>query len=199
MSPHPRNPARRLVLASVSPRRAELLRRLGVAFEVVPGRAMEVEGGHLRPSEVATTNACRKALSASEVRRDALILGADTVVALGRRLFGKPRDLRDAARMLRALSGKTHEVVTGVCLLRRSTGDLELFSETTRVTMRRLTPRAIAEYLRKVDVLDKAGAYAIQERGDELVRKISGSFSNVVGLPLERVRVALAARGIGGR
>lgn len=167
-------------------------------FEVVAGRAAEVDRGQLGPAEIAITNACRKALLVSEARRDALILGADTVVALGGRVYGKPSNLRDAARMLRALSGRTHEVVTGVCLCRRSTGDLELFSETTRVTMRRLTPGAITAYLRRVDVLDKAGAYAIQEHGDELVGKVSGSFTNVVGLPMERVRAALAGRGIGG-
>ena len=186
----------RIVLASASPRRAELLRSLGVEFEVLPSRAVEADAGHLSPAEVAMTNACRKALQVAEARRDALVVGADTVIALDGPLYGKPANLRHAARMLRALSGRTHDVVTGVCLCRRSAGDLELFAETTRVTMRRLLPRTIADYLRRVDVLDKAGAYAIQEHGDRIVRRISGSFSNVVGLPVERLRAALAARGI---
>ncbi len=167
---------------------------MGCAFRVVPSRAEEVEGGLLSPTEVALTNACRKALPVSGRHPRALVIGADTVVALGRRLFGKPRDRRDAARMLRALSGKTHEVITGVCLVRGPASVLELFAERTLVTFRRLTPRAIADYLGRVDVLDKAGAYAIQEHGDDLVRKISGSFTNVVGLPVERLRVALSKR-----
>jgi septum formation protein len=169
---------------------------MGIEFEVVHSRAEEIEGGHLSPLEVALTNACRKALPVGESNRTALVIGADTVVALGGRHFGKPANRRAAAGMLRALSGKTHEVITGVCLLRRSAGDLELFAERTLVTFRRLTARAIADYLDRVDVLDKAGAYAIQEHGDALVRKISGSFTNVVGLPVERLRVALTARGI---
>ncbi|MCE9581148.1 MAG: Maf family protein [Planctomycetes bacterium] len=192
-----KSPTRRLILASASPRRAELLRGLGVEFEVVPSEVDEVEGGRLAPSEVALTNAARKAMRLAESHADALILGADTVVALGGRLFGKPADNRVAAEMLSALSGKTHEVITGVCLLRRSAGDIELFAETTLVTFRPLTPAAIAGYLAKVPVLDKAGAYAIQERGDELVREIAGSFTNVVGLPVERVREALSVRGWG--
>lgn len=164
---------------------------MGVRFTVVPSRVEEVEGGHLRPEEIALTNACRKALSVAREHPRALVIGADTVVALGRRLFGKPRDRRDAVRMLAALSGKTHEVVTAVCL---AGARLEVFADRTLVTFRRLTPRAIAAYLDRVHVLDKAGAYAIQERGDALVRRIAGSFTNVVGLPVERLRTALAAR-----
>ncbi len=183
-----------LILASASPRRAELLRQLGLRFDVVPSRAAEIEGGHLLPAEVAMANACRKALPVASRHPRALVIGADTVVALGKRLFGKPRDRREAARMLGALSGKTHEVVTGVCLVRGSSAELEVFAERTLVTFRRLTAGAIRDYLDRVDVLDKAGAYAIQEHGDALVRKIAGSFTNVVGLPVERLRVALAKR-----
>jgi len=165
---------------------------MGVKFEVVASKVEEVTGGPLMPSEVAVTNACRKAISVADAHRDAMVIGADTVVAMGNRLFGKPADKRAAAAMLRALSGKTHEVTTGVCLVRRSTGDLAVFAETTRVTFRRLTARQIRDYIDRVPVLDKAGAYAIQERGDALVRKISGSFTNVVGLPVERLRAVLS-------
>ena len=193
-SPH--KTAKRLILASASPRRAELLRGIGVRFKVVPSRVEEVEGGRLTPMEVALTNACRKAMLLSETHCDAIIIGADTVVAMGNRLYGKPSDRAEAAGMLRALSGRTHEVITGVCLFRRSTGDLELFAERTLVTFRRLTNRGISEYLRKVDVLDKAGAYGIQEHGDAVVRRISGSFSNVVGLPVERLLTALSVWGV---
>ncbi|MCC6741633.1 MAG: septum formation protein Maf [Planctomycetia bacterium] len=180
-----------IILASASPRRVELLRDMGVHFTVVPSRVEEVEGGHLRPEETAVTNACRKALAVAKDHPRALVIGADTVVALGRRLFGKPRDRRHAARMLAALSGKTHEVVTAVCL---AGARFEVFDERTLVTFRRLTTRAIAAYLDRVHVLDKAGAYAIQEHGDALVLRISGSFTNVVGLPVERLRGALKKR-----
>lgn len=184
-----------LVLASASPRRAEMLRGMGVEFETIAPAVAEAEGGFLAPVEVALTNAARKALRVSEKRRQALVLGADTVVALDGRIFGKPATRKAAAKMLAALSGRTHEVITGVCLARAHFNELTLFAERTLVAFRRLTPRAIAAYLDAVDVLDKAGAYAIQERGDALVRRVEGSFSNVVGLPAERVSEALQAHG----
>jgi septum formation protein len=182
-----------IILASASPRRAELLRGMGVVtFEIVASAVEEVKAGPLLPPEVAITNACRKALSVADAHLDATVIGADTVVAMGSRLLGKPADKHEAELMLGELSGKTHEVTTGVCLVRRSTGDLAVFAETTRVTFHRLTARRIRDYIDRVPVLDKAGAYAIQERGDALVRKISGSFSNVVGLPVERLRAVLS-------
>lgn len=165
---------------------------MGVTFEIVASKVEEVTGGALMPPEIAITNACRKAISVADAHRDAMVIGADTVVAIGDRLLGKPADKREAASMLSALSGRTHEVTTGVCLVRRSTGDLAVFAETTRVTFHRLTAPQIREYIDRVPVLDKAGAYAIQERGDALVRKISGSFTNVVGLPVERLRAVLS-------
>ncbi|MEK7468528.1 MAG: Maf family protein [Planctomycetota bacterium] len=186
----------RIILASASPRRAELLQEMGVKVEIIPTRAAEIEGGHLDPLELALTNACRKAVVVSDLHPDALVIGADTVVTLGGRCFGKPADNRAAARMLRALSGKTHEVITGVCLMRKSARDLEVFAEISRVQLRRLTSRTISDYLAKVDVLDKAGAYAIQEHGEMLVKGLAGSFSNVVGLPVERLQAALSSRGL---
>jgi septum formation protein len=180
-----------IILASASPRRAELLRGMGLTFEIVPSKVDEVTAGALMPSEVAITNACRKAISVADAHRDAMVIGADTVVVIGNRLLGKPADTHEAALMLGELSGRTHEVTTGVCLVRRSTGDLAVFAETTRVTFHRLTARQIREYIDQVPVLDKAGAYAIQDRGDALVRKFSGSFTNVVGLPVERLRAVL--------
>jgi septum formation protein len=186
----------RFILASASPRRAELLRELGLEFDVVASRAQEVEDSHLDPMELAMTNACRKALAVADAYPDSLVIGADTVVALGAKCFGKPADRRAAARMLRALSGKIHEVITGVCLFRKSTGDLEVFAEISRVQFRRLTNQSISDYLDKVDVLDKAGAYAIQEHGKLIVKGLAGSLSNVVGLPVERLQAALCSRGL---
>ncbi len=165
---------------------------MGVAFEVVASTVEEVTGGPLTPSEVAITNACRKAVSVADAHQDAIVIGADTVVAIGDRLLGKPADKHEAASMLGELSGKTHEVTTGVCLVRRSTGELTIFAETTRVAFHRLTERQIRDYIERVPVLDKAGAYAIQDGGDALVRKLSGSFTNVVGLPVERLGAVLS-------
>jgi septum formation protein len=165
---------------------------MGVTFEIVASTVAEVAGGPLTPSDVAVTNACRKAISVADAHRAVTVIGADTVVALGDRLFGKPADASEAAAMLGELSEKTHEVTTGVCLVHRSTGELTVFAETTHVTFRRLTARQIRDYLDQVQVLDKAGAYAIQEQGDALVRQISGSFTNVVGLPVERLGEVLS-------
>jgi septum formation protein len=165
---------------------------MGVTFEIVASTVEEVAGGSLTPFDVAVTNACRKAISVADAHRAATVIGADTVVALGNRHFGKPADASAAAAMLGELSGKTHEVTTGVCLVRRLTGELTVLAETTRVTFRRVTARQIRDYIDRVHVLDKAGAYAIQERGDALVRRISGSFTNVVGLPVERLREVLS-------
>ncbi len=182
-----------IILASISPRRAELLRETGLVFGVVPARTRETHPGHLTPHEVAQINAYRKSRAVAKKHPDALVLGADTIVCLGKRIFGKPRSLKEARDMLSQLQGQTHEVVTGVCLLHLRSHRQKMFAARTRVTFRELSPAQIRSYLARVNPLDKAGAYAIQEHGDEIVASISGSFSNVVGLPLERVREELSA------
>lgn len=181
------------ILASASPRRRELLAQLGIAFEVVPGNADEVEQGPLTAREVCLLNAHRKARVVAKRHPDHLIIGADTVVALGTRLFGKPRDAADAMAMLEQLSGRTHQVFTGVCLLHLRRHRERLFAEMTHVTFRPLTDEVIHAYVTAVNTLDKAGAYAIQERGGEIVANIVGSYSNVVGLPIETLQAELEA------
>ena len=121
------------------------------------------------------------------------MLGADTLVFLGGEILGKPADFADAERMLASLQGRTHQVVTGVSLIHWRGRRERLFAVSTNVTFHPLTAKRIREYLSKVNPLDKAGAYAIQERGEMIVSKISGSHSNVVGLPLEQLRAELAA------
>jgi septum formation protein len=177
-----------LILASASPRRSELLRQLSLAFQVQPGRAEEIHPEHLSPHEICQVNAYRKARVIAKKHPDALVLGADTIVCLGIRVFGKPADHRDAHRMLSQLQGRTHEVVTGVCLLHLRTHRQKLFAESTTVTFRTLHSDQIRRYLSKIDPLDKAGAYAIQDEGDLIVKNVNGSYSNVVGLPLERLQ-----------
>jgi len=177
-----------IILASASPRRLELLRQVCQDFQVIPSNADETEHGALSPGEMSKINAYRKARAISKTHPDALVIGMDTVVALDDAIFNKPSNLDDAKRMLQCLQGRTHIVVTGVCLVHLRQRRLRLFSEVTHVTFKPLTAAHIAAYYKEVNPLDKAGGYAIQESGDQIVEKVDGSFSNVVGLPLERLR-----------
>lgn len=177
----------RLVLASSSPRRQELLRQCGVAFDVVPPDVAELDPGHLTASEGCLLNAHRKARAVAKRHPHRLVLGADTLVVLGDRRLGKPTDHAVARQMLRALAGRTHQVITGVCLLDLGRHREQLFAETTDVTFRPLSEQQIHDYFSQVDPLDKAGAYALQEHGELIVSGIRGSPTNVIGLPVERL------------
>lgn len=181
-----------LILASASPRRADLLRGLGLDFSVITSAAPEAHQEDFTARELCLVNAYRKARAVAKQHPQALVLGADTLVYLGTRLYGKPADMAEARRMLRELAGHTHQVVTGVCLLHLAKHRCRLFAETTHVTFKALSAAQIAAYLDAIEPLDKAGAYAIQDRGGEIVERINGSFSNVVGLPVERVKHELA-------
>jgi septum formation protein len=180
-----------LILASASPRRVELLRRLKLRFEVQPANVAEVHSDQLTAREACQVNAYRKARAVAKRRPDALVLAADTLVHLDNRLFGKPADLAEAHRMLARLSGRTHEVVTGVCLMRLRRHECHTFVEGTDVTFRKLAAKEITRYLAAINPLDKAGAYAIQDFGDWIVQEVDGSFTNVVGLPIERLQSEL--------
>jgi septum formation protein len=185
----------RLILASASPRRKELLTEAGYEFVVIPSQAEELHDNHLTARELCQLNAHRKARSIAKRYPDDLILGADTLVYLGTTLYGKPSSRADARRMLEELQGTRHQVVTGVSVIQWRSHKERLFVETTYVTFRQLKPSVLDQYLEKVDTLDKAGGYAIQEQGDELVASIEGSYSNVVGLPVERTREELNRLG----
>lgn len=180
-----------LILASASPRRAALLKQLELDFEILSADIAEFEDPNLTPAEICQLNAYHKARAIAKQVPDALVLGADTVVCIGARIFGKPVNLEAAEETLGALQAKTHEVITGVCLLHLRRHLQVLFADRTSVTFKRLTRKQIREYLAKTNPLDKAGAYAIQEHGERIVRKISGSYSNVVGLPLEALAKVL--------
>lgn len=182
-----------IILASESPRRVELLRRLAPDFKIVPSEASEIHQEQLTAGETVQINAYRKARTVAKKNPDALVLAADTLVYLESELFGKPKDLEQAYLMLERLHGKTHQVVTGVCLLNLRNHRQKLFTETTSVQFKRLDAVKIRRYLTKVNPLDKAGAYAIQDEGSAIVESISGSYTNVVGLPLERLKVELDA------
>lgn len=182
-----------VILASASPRRVELLRQLVPKFEVIPSAAPEAHDEQLTAWEMAQVNAYRKARAVAKQFPDALVVAADTMVYLDReaRLFGKPSDRRDAERMLTELAGRVHAVITGVCLLQLRGHRQRVFADWTDVRFHPLTQQQIKDYLALMNPLDKAGAYAIQEHGERIVAEISGSFSNVVGLPIERLREEL--------
>ena len=182
-----------LILASSSPRRADLLRQIGLTFQVVASGAREIMHEQLTARETAQLNAYRKARFVAKKFPDALVLGADTVVALDTELFGKPANLEEAYSMLEKLQGRTHQVASAICLLCLRQHRQRLAAESTMVTFRPLDPVKLRGYITRVNPLDKAGAYGIQEEGDLLVEKISGSYTNVVGLPVERLTQELAA------
>jgi septum formation protein len=182
-----------LLLASASPRRAQLLAAAGYRFEVIPGRAEEAHPEHLTPHEIAQLNAYRKARMIAKRHPDHLVLGADTVVCLDTRVFGKPGTLAEAEAMLKQLQGRTHEVVTGLCLIHLRGHAERILADSTLVTFRWLDAGEIRRYLARINPLDKSGGYAIQEHGEMIVDTIHGSRSNVIGLPMEQLEAALAA------
>lgn len=160
-------------------------------FQIVPGDAPEIFDEHLSPFEICQLNAHRKARVVAKKHPDAIVLGADTLVFLDGEIMGKPGTVAEAQRMLERLQGQTHQVVTGVSLTHLRRHRERLFAASTDVTFHPLDADRIREYLAAVNPLDKAGAYAIQERGELIVAAISGSYSNVVGLPLEQLRTEL--------
>lgn len=187
----------RVILASASPRRKELLSGMGIDFVAVPADVEEIGPDKgCSAAETVRLNACLKSLTVSELYPESLVIGADTVVECGGRIYGKPRDPADAAAMLRSLSGREHRVMTGVSLrLKQSALDLS-FVETSKVAFKNLSDSVIQEYMRKVNVMDKAGAYAVQEHGELILSSLTGSLSNVIGLPVETLRKELIRSGL---
>ncbi len=175
----------RFVLASKSPRREELLKNIGIKAEIMPADVNEAVFNSLPPKEMVTELAMLKAGNvARHFGHDAIVIGADTCVALGNRIFGKPEDEADAKRMLTELSGKTHEVYTGYCVVNCRDGVSVAKCEKTFVTFRELSEEEIDSYIKTREPMDKAGAYGIQQLGSKFVKKIEGDYFNVVGLPV---------------
>jgi len=207
-----------LVLASASPRRQELLRNAGISFAVQAADIDESPLAGESARECAERLAREKALAVWRTRPADLVLGADTIVVVDSTMLGKPVDSSDAARMLRMLSGRVHEVITGVCLvgavssdqwlvasqtsidltsevLRTENRELRTASETTLVTMNELSDEEIREYVASGEPMDKAGAYAIQGRASRWIPRIEGDYGNVVGLPVALVYGMLREMG----
>ena len=181
-----------IVLASASPRRRELMARVTPDFSVFPVDVDESTVPAKDPLEFAIGSATLKARRAAERFPEAVVIGADTVVALGLRILGKPKDREDARAMLRALSGRRHRVITGLAFFTKAAGRLLTGYDLTYVTFRELTDAMIDGYLDQETFLDKAGAYAVQEIGDAFVARMNGDYDNVVGFPVEKVRRLLA-------
>ena len=182
----------KLILASRSPRRKELLEKAGYQIEVVPPLGDETPPeGKTDPHEIATALALRKARSVHIRRSDGLILGADTVTVLKGEIIGKPQNDEEAKEMLQKLAGTKHVVITAVCLINGSTGAAVCGSEETAVEMKKMADSEIEEYVASGESMGASGAYKIQETGDKFVEDLEGSFSNVVGLPLELVEELL--------
>ncbi len=176
----------RLVLASGSPRRRELLARAGLKFDVVVPPLDEPDESHaqLPPASQAEARAYFKARCVADRNPDAIVVGADTIVALDKRVLGKPTDDDDARRILTELSGTRHRVITGLALCGPQ-GQRLISYEITYVTMRKMSESDIQSYIDSGEWKDKAGAYAIQETADRYIESLEGSFTNVVGLPME--------------
>ena len=180
-----------VILASASPRRSQLLASMDIEFEVVPSHVEELVDGYDFIPDLCEVNAGIKSEPIADMHPECLVIAADTMVYLEDTLFGKPTDIDDAHRMLTRLQGRTHQVTTGVSLIYHNEEISKSFSVITTVTFLSLDAGQISEYLAKIDPLDKAGGYAIQEHKQMIAKRVSGSVSNVVGLPVERLKEEL--------
>ena len=185
----------RLILASSSPRRRQLLSDEGYEFIIIEPSDDEDAPDGLSPEEHAKLLAARKAKSVAEGLDDGIVLGSDTVVTYAGEIIGKPDDARHAVEILSGLSGTRHAVITAICLVDAATGAEMCDAEATAIQMRDVPLEAIEAYVASGECFGKAGAYAIQENGDAFIERIDGSFSNVVGLPLELLESMLARLG----
>ena len=185
-----------LLLASNSPRRRALLEEAGFDFGNVSPDVYEKSDVDLTARELTLCNATRKGMWVARLHRDKVVLAADTLVALESSVIGKPKNLAEAAQILRRLSGRIHEVWSAVFICHLATARSTVFEELSRVRFHPLDQSKIDNYLRKINPLDKAGAYAAQGHGSEIIAGIEGSYTNVVGLPMEKTTAALARFGI---
>ncbi len=185
-----------IVLASGSPRRKDILREMGIEFSVEPSRYEEDNGQDLSPKELVEKQARGKAAEvAARLRPPVPVLGADTIVVLDGDILGKPRDEADAARMLSALSGRTHEVWTGVAVVFED--KVKIGAARTEVSFHEISSAEISAYIETGEPMDKAGAYALQGIGGQFVREVRGSRSNVIGLPKRLTATLLKEAGYG--
>ena len=186
----------RLILASASPRRKELLAELGLPFEVIPAEVIEYEAADADPRAMVLHNAALKADWVAARHPDTTVIGADTTVFVGRTVLNKPRDGVEARAMLRLLSGRSHTVFTGLAVRRLRDGLRLEQGVASEVTFKQIDEATIELYLSRVHTLDKAGGYAIQEENELIVAGFTGSLTNIVGLPLDEMKQILTQAGL---
>ena len=183
---------KKIILASASPRRSELLKKHGVDFTVLVSSADEINVGE-SPKTIAEQNAylkAREVYDSLENKENIIVIGADTVVALGDTIYGKPKDKADAINMLKTLSGKEHSVITGVAIIKNENGEVEVLkpSEETFVKFKALTDEEIEDYTNTNEPYDKAGSYALQGEAKKFVEYVKGDSENVIGLPAGKIK-----------
>lgn len=181
-----------MILASASPRRHELIKLVTEDIQIITKEVEEVIDQKDSPQKNVQDLAWKKAMAVAEIHEEELVIGADTVVCLEGHIMGKPKDEAEAKAMLRKLSGKTHEVCTGVALINKSKGIDKTFVEVTYVTMKDLSDEEIAYYVNTKEPMDKAGSYGIQGKGALYISHINGDYYNVMGLPVHKLYEALA-------
>ncbi|MFK7911713.1 MAG: nucleoside triphosphate pyrophosphatase [Akkermansiaceae bacterium] len=174
-----------LILASGSPRRRDMLTAAGLEFDVIPSPAEELHDESMPLHLLCEANAELKALAVAKEHPKATVVGADTLVYIDETPLGKPKTEQEAYDTLARLSGRTHQVCTGVCIAQGE--NVETFHAITEVVFKKLTPEIITDYMSKVNVMDKAGSYAVQEHGDMIIEEVRGNYDNVVGLPVEEL------------
>jgi septum formation protein len=191
MNHYPIDKTNPLVLASISPRRKAILKQIGIPFEATGSMVHETLYEGMQPADIACQMAIRKAESVQHVRKNRWILGADTIVAVNTRVFGKPKDSHDCRDMLLRLRGRNHRVITGFCILDPEGKSVHLESVATRVKVKEISEIEIEAYIKTGEPFGKAGGYAIQGIGSFMIEHINGSYTNVVGLPVCEVVGAL--------
>ena len=185
-----------IILASASPRRKELLEKIRLRFKVEPSNYEEDINSELEPHELAKSLSLKKAKLVAKNHKSALVIAADTFIVLEGKILGKPRTETAARKMLQALSGRQHSVITGFTIIDTESNKVLSRSVATRVYIRQLTSNEIDNYVKSKEPLDKAGAYAIQGLGSIIVQKIEGDYSNVIGLPLSALAGSLKEFGV---
>lgn len=185
----------KIVLASASPRRRELLTQIGVVFEIEPAKGEEQISSNI-PVELVKELSMQKAKEVAEKVKADIFIGADTVVAADGKILGKPKDEEDAKRMIRLLEGRSHEVITGVTVLLPNLQKELCFAEVTKVSVFPMTEEQIEAYVNSKESMDKAGAYAIQGKFAAYISGIEGDYNNVVGLPVGRLYQEILAAGV---
>ena len=177
----------KIILASQSPRRAEILRMIGVSFKIESSNIHEEINQKIKQNEIPINLSKAKAEKISHKYPDKIIIGADTVVVFNKKIFGKPKDKNESKKMLKALSGNCHEVITGVTIMNEKFGVIKTFSETTKVFVQKIPTKQIEFYVNNYNTLDKAGSYGIQEWFSVWIKKIHGCYYNVMGLPVSKL------------